>query len=242
MYKTFSLLQTTTRIHFSFCGMHLRDDSTQIAYCILLLQTQCGKLHRLVHYNGATFLCDDRAVHISCRKANPGLEFPIRLYVYNPTIPVDIDTLYELGHNFLSKCGPDGEVEDVEACHNWYTASSDIYQDDAAQSDGGYSNDTTSVCKTTAPATIQFQSYRLLYRSACPVPHQTGGKVLFYNNVSGLKKKGKIVKTTLVGLSLGCRVSIKRYSHDSNQERFVFGGFMVVVARGPVHKSIVPLM
>jgi hypothetical protein len=242
MYETFSLIQTTTRIHFSFSGMHLKDDPTQMAYCILLLQTKCGKLHRLMHCKGATFLCDDRAVHISCRKANPGLEFPIRLYVYDPNIPVDINMLYELGHKFLSECNPNGEAENDETRHNWYTESSIIDDDDAAESDGEYSNDATSCASTTAPAPIKYQSYRLLYRSECPVPHQTGSNVLFYNNVNGLKKKGKVVKVALVGLSLGCVVTLKRYSDATNQSRFVFAGFMVVITRSSAQKSIVPLM
>jgi hypothetical protein len=228
--------------------MRNKTDPENIAFCILLLQTACGKLHRLVMYRDTVFLCDEDRVHSSYRKVHSNVDFRVREYVYDPTIPVNIKELDALANAYLTEYGSRGKVGTNGVTHNWFTtgdaeandSDSDSESEEDAE-DGGL--DTPSAKRLTTT----HASYTLAYDEPCVIEHMHGdGKAFFYNSMEGLSKRGKFTKKALIGLRVGTNVAIKRFSNFTKERRFVFAGNLVVLARGSTHKStkraIYPLM
>jgi hypothetical protein len=247
-YEAFALFQTATLVHLSFCGMRNKTDPDDVAFCILLLQTACGKLHRLVCSNDIVFLCDDNGVHTSYRKVHSDLEFRVREYVYDPTIPVNIEELESLAQAYLSEYGSKGKVGTDGVTHNWFITGnsddSDDSEEEEEEEEVEEEEEKVSVATVKRPTT-QHGSYLLVYEDPCPVEHlMFDGKVQFFNQMTRLPRRG--TKTALVGLCLGTNIALKRYSNFTNERRFVFAGNMVVLGRGSTHKStkrtVYPLM
>lgn len=225
--------------------MRNKRDSDDIAFCILLLQTACGKLHRLVKHNNTTVLCDESGVHTSYRRVDSKIEFPVRQYVYDPSIPVNIKELYELAHAYLTEYGSKGKVGTDGVTHNWFTtgdaddSDSEVEDEDEEEEE----EEESSVTPAVKPAlknslTTAHASYTLVYNEPCPIEHTHGdGKAHFYNNMEGLSKKGKYTRKALIGLCFGTNVAMKRFSIFTKDRRFVFAGNLVVSARGSTHKS-----
>lgn len=255
-YTPLSILQNHTKNHASFCGMRLKTDLEDIAYCIVLMETACEKLHRLIHHKGVTFLCDGDGVHSSYRTVNPDVEFRIRQYVYDPSIPVNIDELYQLGHTYLSEHGSKGIAGD--GVHNWFVVNQDDDEeedeegdeeddpdgreergdgDDEEEEGNGDDNGTTAKSPQQVP-TAEHNSYLLQYVEPCDVRHSTSSKALFFNQVAGKIRHGRPVKKTLIGLMMGSDIVLKRYSLYSSNIRFVCAGFLIVLKKGAKHKSI----
>lgn len=180
-YEAFALFQTMTLVHLSFCGMRHKKDADDIAFCILLLQTACGKLHRLICHNGIVFLCDEDRVHASYRKVHTDMEFRVRQYVYDPIIPVNIEELETLAHAYLAECGSKGKVGAEGVTHSWF-ATGDAEDSDSSEEDEeddgededkeerGEEVEDASVANAKRPTT-QHGGYLLVYEDPCPVEH-----------------------------------------------------------------------
>jgi hypothetical protein len=231
--------------------MRRKEDSNDVAFCILLLQTACGKLHRLIKHNDTVFLCDERGVHTSYRSVNPDKEFCVREYFYDPAIPVNIEELHALAHTYLSEHGSKGKVGTAGVTHNWFTTGHSDDDSDGSEEEIEDEEDEDGIVATKPASknspTTSHASYTLAYIEPCPIEHMHGdGKAHFYNNIQGLPKKGRITKKALIGLGLGTNVAVKRYSNFTKDRRFVFAGNLVVLARGSTHKStrrtVYPLM
>ena len=54
------------------------SDDQDIVYVSVLLETACHKCHRVVHYHGRTFLCNEVKIHPSCKSLMP--DFSLQVY------------------------------------------------------------------------------------------------------------------------------------------------------------------
>ena len=101
----------------SFCGMVNKNDKFDIAYCILVLETRCGRFHRLISYQDVVFLCTENDIHSSCKVLFPS--FQIRQFICDPSIQTNNDDLLQDGIAFLNSWGSKGRADYARKVHPW---------------------------------------------------------------------------------------------------------------------------
>ena len=108
-------------------------DTGEVAFVSLVLMTNCGKTHRVVHYGGHTFLCNQKELHPSCKAM--GITFSLKNFVCDPDIPTDNALLLEECDAFLSNWGSKGKVE-KEGDLSWFLSQGTLIRTDTSSSSG----------------------------------------------------------------------------------------------------------
>jgi hypothetical protein len=198
--------------------MRHRDDPSDIAFCIALLETsQCHRFHQLMVHNKITFIATPDSVHQSCRDLYRD-NFIARHYEFDITIPTDNDYLLRCADNFFTK----GRVDSSGKRRTWYEEVNEENNDeDSTQIVPQFSNESPNAESPQVGVNCRVEHTDDFY-----IARSLADSVEVYNTLimEGGKDSEEVIITS------GKKIQVRLFS--SNNGRFVYAMTLIKKTRG----------